>query len=113
MKYRIKRENIEFLAEEDEVSAIVRAIVESLVPKKADKLYFYSGNTKLRESVAKMDVPGLITMTEDNADTFQRYQRIHYHNGCVTLVPIVDGKLKQNEWIEACKNVSTLLNRYA
>ena len=82
MRYRISKENIEWLAEAGEQSALVKAIVKVLVPKFINKLYFYSPDNDVRDSVdsvANETVKGLVVMDESGVDTFHRYKQwLHY-----------------------------------
>jgi len=113
MRYQITKENIEFLAEPEEQPYLVKAIVEVLVPKVANKLYFYSTDSSVRASVAGVVKSGLVVMDESGVDTFHRYKRIHYHNGCTTLVPVLSGAIKKNEWVKLCDNISSMYHENA
>lgn len=113
MKYRITKENIEFLASGDEQPALVKAIVEALVPKITDKLYFYSPDEGVRASISESNQIALVVMNDSNGETFHRYKRIHYYNGCTTLVPVLSGVIKKNQWVKICDQISSLYHAHA
>ena len=113
MKYRITKENIEFLASDKEQPALAKAIVEALVPKITDKLYFYSPDKDVRASVAESNQRSLVVMDDSSVETFQRYKRIHYYNGCTTLVPVLSCAIKKNQWVKICDQIAGLYREYA
>lgn len=113
MKYRISKENIEFLAEAAEQPALVKAIVETMVPKLADKLYFYSPESSVREAVSDAVGVGLVVVNDSSVETFHRYKRIHYYRGCTSLVPVLSGIVKKSEWATVCEKIAALNHQYA
>lgn len=113
MKYRISKENIEFLSEAVEQPALVKAIVETLVPRLADKLYFYSPEASVREAVAESVSVGLVVVDDSSVENFHRYKRIHYYRGCTSLVPVLSGIVKKSEWVKVCEKITELYHQYA
>ena len=107
MKYRISKENIEFEVSDENIKALVRAVLKVAVPSKIKKLYFLGVEGRDYPELKNMKESNLVILTEDNDSTLLRKERLIHRQGYAVLVPCLRGIVKHNEWQPVCEGIAS------
>jgi len=111
MKYTISKNNIEFYVPDTDMALLVKSILNVLVPGTINKLYFSGSPDIDYSSLQSLHNNGLIFLSEDNSNILINKKRLIHKAGTLTLVPVLSGIIKRNQWQPICDRIINVYNK--